>query len=46
MCQLREWLLHHRQKGFQLRTPDFLEAGLTDTITALEQRNDVVRPSC
>ena len=42
MCQLRKWLLHC-PKYIQIRIPDDLEVDLTDTIGALECRNDVVR---
>ena len=46
MCQLWKWLLHCRQKHFEVQTPDDIEGDPTDTVGALERRNDVVHPSC
>jgi hypothetical protein len=45
-CQLWEWLLHWCKQYFPIRTPDAYEDDLTDTIAALEPRNNVVHASC
>jgi hypothetical protein len=38
--------LHCRQEYFQIQTPDGAEDDMTDTIAALERRNDVVHAFC
>ena len=46
MFQLWEWLLHCRQQYIQFQTLDVREGDPTDTIGALERRNDVGYASC